>query len=100
MNSTFRRGMLVLNCLVVFGVPWMRMEAADASGIVRKARLDLTQTSVFFEPNVGQADPGVRFVGRAARYSMLLEAQAMTFLSAPLAEGRAAQAPLSTDFPP
>jgi Beta-propeller repeat len=84
MTTTFRRcTLLALSCMVSLGLPWARTVAAEASGIGRQARPNPTQTSVYFEPNVGQADSKVRFVGRAARYSMLLESQAMTLVETP-----------------
>lgn len=72
---------------------WARIDAAEASEAVRQRRLDLTQASVYFEPNVGQADPSVRFVGRTARYSMLFEGHGMTFIGGPYAGSGSNQIP-------
>lgn len=93
MITTFRRGTFVTVCLAALSIPWARINAADGRAIGRQTRPDLSQTSVYFEPNVGQASPEVRFVGRASRYSLLLEPRAMTLVGAPPAVSKSNNIP-------
>ena len=80
-TAMFYRVALALNCMALLSVA--RIGAAETSVRDRRPQADLTRASVYFEPNAGQADPEVRFVGRAADYSMLVELHAMTLVSTP-----------------